>query len=205
MSGWLLWLPVTQPDLDPPQMPVFYLMNWLLNWLFPKTTLYKMLSNLTRPHFRLSPTVPWTGIHRQPEPALECGRDCPQSHLLKMDHRKNIPWSTVPFCHLLPFTPSHPDLSSLAYLFLLKGSDLSLSFPGCTVGKNPPAKECWRHRFNLWVGKILWRRKWQTHSSVLAWEIPWTEEPGSLQSLRSQRVRHDWAHTHHLFLSSLQT
>ena len=30
------------------------------------------------------------------------------------------------------------------------------------------------------------------HSSVLAWRIPWTEEPGRLQSLESQRVRHDW-------------
>jgi len=30
-----------------------------------------------------------------------------------------------------------------------------------------------------------------THSSVLAWRIPWTEEPGSVQSMGSQRVRHD--------------
>jgi len=30
-----------------------------------------------------------------------------------------------------------------------------------------------------------------TYSSVLAWEIPWTEEPGGLQSMESQRVRHD--------------
>ena len=30
-----------------------------------------------------------------------------------------------------------------------------------------------------------------THSSILAWEIPWTEEPGSLQSIGSHRVRHD--------------
>ena len=30
-----------------------------------------------------------------------------------------------------------------------------------------------------------------THSSVLAWEIPWTEEPGRLQSMGSQRVGHD--------------
>ena len=29
------------------------------------------------------------------------------------------------------------------------------------------------------------------HSSILAWEIPWTEEPGELQSMGSQRVRHD--------------
>ena len=31
-----------------------------------------------------------------------------------------------------------------------------------------------------------------THSSILAWRIPWTEEPGGLQSMRSRRVRHDW-------------
>ena len=30
-----------------------------------------------------------------------------------------------------------------------------------------------------------------THSSILAWRISWTEEPGELQSLGSQRVRHD--------------
>ena len=30
------------------------------------------------------------------------------------------------------------------------------------------------------------------HSSILAWEIPWTEEPGGLQSMGSERVRHDW-------------
>ena len=30
-----------------------------------------------------------------------------------------------------------------------------------------------------------------THSSILAWRIPWTEEPGGLQSIESQRVRHD--------------
>ena len=31
-----------------------------------------------------------------------------------------------------------------------------------------------------------------THSTILAWRIPWTEEPGGLQSIRSQRVGHDW-------------
>ena len=31
-----------------------------------------------------------------------------------------------------------------------------------------------------------------THSSVLAWRIPWTEEPGGLQSMGWQRIRHDW-------------
>ena len=32
-----------------------------------------------------------------------------------------------------------------------------------------------------------------THSSTLAWEIPWTEEPGRLQSMQSHRVGHDLA------------
>ena len=35
-----------------------------------------------------------------------------------------------------------------------------------------------------------------THSSILAWEIPWTEESGELQSMGSQRIGHDWAHTY---------
>ena len=33
--------------------------------------------------------------------------------------------------------------------------------------------------------------KMATHSNILAWRIPWTEEPGGLQSMGSQRVRHD--------------
>ena len=32
-----------------------------------------------------------------------------------------------------------------------------------------------------------------THSSVLAWRIPWTEEPGGLGSIGSKRVGHDWS------------
>ena len=32
-----------------------------------------------------------------------------------------------------------------------------------------------------------------THSNIPAWEIPWTEEPERLQSMGSQRVKHDWA------------
>ena len=42
-----------------------------------------------------------------------------------------------------------------------------------------------------------------THSSILAWKIPWTEEPGRLQSMGSQRVGHDWATSLSLFSSSV--
>ena len=40
-----------------------------------------------------------------------------------------------------------------------------------------------------------------TYSSVLAWEIPWTVEPGGLQSMESQRLRHDWVTNMITFLS----
>ena len=42
------------------------------------------------------------------------------------------------------------------------------------------------------LGKSL-EKGMATHSRILAWEIPWTEEPGGLQSMGSQRVGHDLA------------
>ena len=42
-----------------------------------------------------------------------------------------------------------------------------------------------------------------THSSILAWRISWTEEPGRLQSTGSQRVRHDLAHTNKAIMNIL--
>ena len=40
-------------------------------------------------------------------------------------------------------------------------------------------------------GKIPLEEELATHSSILAWEIPWTEEPGRLQSMGLQRVKHN--------------
>ena len=46
-------------------------------------------------------------------------------------------------------------------------------------------------------------KKMATHSSILAWRIPRTEEPGALQSMRSQRVGHDWLkHTHKISIGN---
>ena len=46
-----------------------------------------------------------------------------------------------------------------------------------------------------WVSSLGWEdpleKGMATHSSILAWRIPWTEESGGLQSMGSQRVRHD--------------
>ena len=45
--------------------------------------------------------------------------------------------------------------------------------------------------FILGSGTPLLEEEMATHSSILAWEIPWTEEPGGLQSMGSQRFAHD--------------
>ena len=56
--------------------------------------------------------------------------------------------------------------------------------------KNLPAVK------ETWVWSLGWEDPLEegmaTHSSTLAWRIPWTEEPGGLQSTGSQRVRHNW-------------
>ena len=56
--------------------------------------------------------------------------------------------------------------------------------------KNSPAMQ------EIWIWSLGWEDpldKWMaTHSSILAWRIPWTEEPGGLKSMGLQRVGHDW-------------
>ena len=46
---------------------------------------------------------------------------------------------------------------------------------------------------------ITWEKDMATHSSTLAWKIPWMEEPGRLQSMELWRVRHDWVASLSLF------
>ena len=65
------------------------------------------------------------------------------------------------------------------------------TFPGGSVGKES-ACHCRRPRFDPWVGpEDPLEKAMATYSSILAWEIPWIEEPGELQSMGSQRVRRD--------------
>ena len=70
----------------------------------------------------------------------------------------------------------------------------SLETPGGSAVKNLPAMQ---EMQGMPVHSLGWddplEKEMATHSSILAWEIPWTEEPGGLQSMGSQRVRHDVA------------
>ena len=72
-----------------------------------------------------------------------------------------------------------------------------ISHPFLSVGecyfmcrlKNPPVKQ------ESWVQSLGWEdpleKEMANHSSILAWKIPWTEEPGGLQSIALQRVGQD--------------
>ena len=56
--------------------------------------------------------------------------------------------------------------------------------------KNPPAIWETQVRSLSWEDPL--EKEVATYSTILAWKIPWTEEPGRLQSVRSQRVGHDF-------------
>ena len=62
-------------------------------------------------------------------------------------------------------------------------------FLGGSVVHNPPAMQETQIQSLGW--EDLLEKEMATHSRILAWKIPWTEEPGRLQSMRSQRVGHD--------------
>ena len=65
----------------------------------------------------------------------------------------------------------------------------SWASPVAQLVKNLPAmRETWVQSLGR---KDALEKEMAIHSSILAWEIPWTEEPGGLQSMGSQRVGHD--------------
>ena len=79
--------------------------------------------------------------------------------------------------------------SSSADTVNFTGAGVGLGFPSGSVIKNPSAIQ------ETWVQSLgqedCLEKEMATHSCILAWEIPRMEEPGGLQSMGLQRVRHD--------------
>ena len=113
-------------------------------------------------------------------------RPRPQHQLSGLCSRWFVPYWGVPF--LISFLCS-PDthLSSLGFIFF---QSFTWASPVAQMVKNLPA--IWE----TWVWSLDWKDPLEegieTHSSILAWRISWTEEPGGLQSKGLHRVRHDW-------------
>ena len=73
----------------------------------------------------------------------------------------------------------------------LNNNTLHGVFPSGSAVENPPAMQ--ETQCNPWVGKIPWRRSWESTPVFLPRESHWTEEAGGLQSTGLQRVGHDWS------------
>ena len=63
-----------------------------------------------------------------------------------------------------------------------------LGFPGGSIENSPAMQEIQVQSLGQ---EDPLEEGMATHSSILTWRIPWTEEPGGLQSMRSQRIRHN--------------
>ena len=133
-------------------------------------------------------------------PSCSLSSGCTQGYRLTMSHTVYPPPHWRPY----PGIDWKRDLLSLgSQLPLLEGyfeEANERSFPGGASGKEP-ACQCRRHKTWVWsLGQEdPLEEGMTTHSSILAGRIPWTEEPGGLQSMGSHRVGHDWsdrAHTH---------
>ena len=68
-----------------------------------------------------------------------------------------------------------------------------------TVKRLPTMRETWVPSLGR---EDLLEKEMATHSSILAWKIPWMEEPGRLQSMGTQRVGHDWVNSLSLKISA---
>ena len=79
-------------------------------------------------------------------------------------------------------------------------SEFHLVKSGGASGKEPICQRRRHERLQVWsLGQEDPPEEGMaTHSSILAWRIPWTEDPGGLQSIGSQKVRHDWSHLAHM-------
>ena len=141
-----------------------------------------------------APGVPSQGLGQQSPPhSPHSPVPCPFNHTAH--HSSPSPWCSqaqleVPFSSNLQQAPFHITLSTLAFMLIISCRLFclippELGFPGGSAVK--------RRRLDSWVGKIPWRRAWQPTPVFFSWKIPWTEEPGQLQSTGSQTFEHDWS------------
>ena len=136
---------------------------------------------------RLS-AIPWTAAYQIP----------PSMGLSRQEY-----WSGVP----LPSPKVRTvQFSSVAQLCPTLCDPMNRSRPGLPVPHQlPEFTQTHVHRVSDAIQtviahiSILAEKAMAPHSSTLAWKIPWTEEPGRLQSMGSRRVRHDWVTSLSLF------
>ena len=89
-------------------------------------------------------------------------------------------------------SPKHEAIVNIAHVYIRSGASLVEQ-----MVKNLPAM------WETCVWSLGWEdpleKEMETHSSILTWRIPWTEEPGGLQSMGLQQLRRDWVTNTHTY------
>ena len=94
-----------------------------------------------------------------------------------------------------------PCALSLAHCPGQCGPELSMHMPWVVAQMVRILPAMWETRVQSLGWEDTLEKRMANHSIILAWRIPWTEEPGGLQSIGSQRVRHDWVTNTFTFFS----
>ena len=108
-----------------------------------------------------------------------------RSHISHRNHIRSTPW------HRQASSQSGNKQHTWSHTYTVKQNEMLQGFPGVSDNKNLAAKQE-TQIWSLGRGDPL-EKKTATHSSILAYRFPWSEEPGVLQLMGSQRVRHNWA------------
>ena len=118
---------------------------------------------------------------------LECSLPGPSVHgILQV---RILEWIAIPFSRGSSQSRDRTYVSCIGRQILYPLSHLGSLIVACKWIH----LQCGRPGFDPWVGKIPWRRAWQPTPVFLPRESPWMKEPGGLQSIGLQRVRHDWS------------
>ena len=131
--------------------------------------------------------------------------------LARMQSRQNVSMTRTPvlpfYKHPTPTFPSFPPFLSSSFLELFisaaqqsdSATHLGASQVALVVKNLPASAETQETRVRSLGREDPLEEEMAAHSSIRAWEIPQTEEPGGLQSVGPQRVRHDLGLNHHQF------
>ena len=144
--------------------------------------LYEIMNGQNKRHSRdcLCQSLQW-------ERHLNCCGLVPEDLLARIFRSvpENRQFLDVTVHNLRQITSSLWTSMSSSHKVLMKTNWENTGLPWWLSGKES-ACQCKRHGFHVWVGKIP-KKEMATHSCILAWRIPWIEEPDRLQSMGSQK------------------
>ena len=151
---------------------------WFLDWEYP-------LETGTATHSSIAWIIPWRREYKW-APVHRVTRIKTCAKWLRVHAGTRLLKVKLPTIHLIMNT-------SVYIVYINTCLCMFMSFTGGTVVKNLPVNvgDVKRQGFDPWVGKLSWSRKWQRTPVFLPGKLHGQEEPGALQIMERQRIRHD--------------